>query len=115
MQIPSLSPSSTTINSVFAKSCKSDFKSYDTDFDIRVVYDEAGRPTDKILSIENITKYKSQNEELTYMAYYDSVTGLLNRNYFVRQLGGLVERAAREHNIVSVLNIDIDDFRKTRL
>jgi len=81
-------------------------------FDIRVVYDEAGRPTDKILSIENITKYKSQNEELTYMAYYDSVTGLLNRNYFVRQLGGLVERAAREHNIVSVLNIDIDDFRK---
>ncbi|MDE5893499.1 MAG: bifunctional diguanylate cyclase/phosphodiesterase, partial [Acetatifactor sp.] len=58
------------------------------------------------------TKFKMQNEELTYMAYYDSLTGLYNRNYFVRLLTEFVRRAQEEGEIVSVLLIDIDDFRK---
>lgn len=81
-------------------------------FCVQVIYDGNGEPTDKIVSIDNITKYKVQNEELTYMAYYDGLTGLFNRNYFVRLLGEFINRAAEENNIVSVLIIDIDDFRK---
>jgi len=46
------------------------------------------------------------------MAYYDSLTGLYNRNYFVRLLSEFVRRAQEEREIVSVLLIDIDDFRK---
>ena len=46
------------------------------------------------------------------MAYYDSLTGLYNRNYFVRLLTEYVRRAQDEGEIVSVLLIDIDDFRK---
>lgn len=67
---------------------------------------------DKIVNIDNITKYKSQNEELAYMAYYDDLTGLYNRNYFVRLLGDFLHKAEDNNNIVSVLIIDIDDFRK---
>lgn len=81
-------------------------------FDVRVIYDASGRPVDKIINIDNITKYKSQNEELTYMAYYDDLTGLYNRNYFVRLLGDFIAKAEENNNIVSVLIIDIDDFRK---
>lgn len=81
------------------------------EFETRVVYED-GTPTDKIVCIRNITKFKSQNEELRYMAYYDSLTGLYNRNYFVVRLGELIRRAEEEHCIVSVLFIDIDDFRK---
>ena len=81
-------------------------------FCVQIVYDVNGGPVDKIVSIDNITKYKTQNEELEYMAYYDSLTGLYNRNYFVRLLGKFVRRAQDENNIVSVLIIDIDDFRK---
>lgn len=82
------------------------------EFDTQVIYDEAGNPTDKIICIRNITKFKMQNDELKYMAYYDDLTGLYNRNYFVMRLGEFVRRAEEEQCVVSVLFIDIDDFRK---
>lgn len=82
------------------------------EFRAKVFYDEDGVPQDKIISVSDITKFKMQNEELTYMAYYDSLTGLYNRNYFVRLLTEYVRRAQDEREIVSVLLIDIDDFRK---
>lgn len=81
-------------------------------FYIQILYDVNGQPTDKIINIDNVTKYKYQNEELTYMAYYDGLTGLYNRNYFVRLLGEFIRKAENENNIVSVLIIDIDNFRK---
>ncbi len=77
-----------------------------------VEYDEAGVPLQKIISISDITKFKKQNEELTYLAYYDSLTGLYNRNYFVRLLGDFVRNARENGEVVSVMVIDIDDFRK---
>lgn len=77
-----------------------------------VVYDDLGIPTDKVLRFKNITKLKNQNDELTYMAYYDILTGLHNRNYFVRLLGDFVRKAEEANDIISVMFIDIDDFRK---
>mgnify|MGYP004560413467 FL=1 len=81
-------------------------------FNVHIVYDVNGQPADKIINIDNITTYKSQNEELKYMAYYDDLTGLYNRNYFVHLLGNFLRKAEDENSIVSVLILDIDDFRK---
>lgn len=81
-------------------------------FQVRVIYDENRKPTDKIISIDNITKMKFQNDELAYMAYYDALTGLYNRNYFVRLLGEFVRKASENNGIVSVVILDIDDFKK---
>ena len=39
-------------------------------FSSRIFYED-GRPTDQIIVVQNITKQKTQNEELLYMAYYD--------------------------------------------
>ena len=77
-----------------------------------VTYGENGVASEKMISITDITKSKAQNEELKYMAYYDSLTGLFNRNYFVSLLSDYLDRAAGEEAVVSVLIIDIDDFRK---
>jgi diguanylate cyclase (GGDEF)-like protein len=77
-----------------------------------VFYDDNRVATDKLITIRDITKLRDKTEELKYMAYYDSLTGLHNRNYFVHQLGIWLEKAQAESAIVSVLNIDIDDFRK---
>ncbi len=79
---------------------------------VNVLYDNAGIPVWKIITFSDVTKFTSQNEELLYMAYYDSLTGLYNRNYFVVLLNELVSKAADNHALVSVLFIDIDDFRK---
>ncbi len=80
--------------------------------EVSVIYNEAGNPTDKVLRFKNITKIKNQNDELIYMAYYDVLTGLYNRNYFVRLLGDFVRKAETENDIVAVMFVDIDDFRK---
>lgn len=77
-----------------------------------IIYDEEGRPTDKIIRFKDVTKFNSQNDELTYMAYYDLLTGLYNRNYFVRLLGEFVRRSKEENKSVAVMFIDLDDFRK---
>lgn len=77
-----------------------------------VTYDRNGQPTDKVLYVKNITKLRAQNEELTYMAYYDGLTGLYNRNYFVRMLTEYVRKASENQHIISVLVLDIDEFRK---
>lgn len=82
------------------------------EFRTHVCLGENKEPVDKIICISDITKFKSQNEELIYMAYYDSLTGLYNRNYFVRLLGELIRRAGEDGVVVSVMIIDIDDFRK---
>lgn len=80
--------------------------------EVSVVYDTHKNPTDKVIRFKNISKFKNQNEELTYMAYYDVLTGLYNRNYFVRHLADYVRKAEDEKRIVAVMFIDIDDFRK---
>ena len=77
-----------------------------------IIYNEQGYPTDKIVRFKDVTKFNSQNDELTYMAYYDMLTGLYNRNYFVRLLGEFVRRAKEENETVAVMFIDLDDFRK---
>lgn len=77
-----------------------------------IYQNENKEPTQKLIRLKNITRYKLQNDELAYMAYYDSLTGLYNRNYFVRILSEWIRKAEKENAIVSVVFIDIDDFRK---
>lgn len=80
--------------------------------EVNIVYDAMNHPTDKIIRFKDVTKFNSQNDELTYMAYYDLLTGLYNRNYFVRLLGEFVRRAQEENETVAVMFIDLDDFRR---
>lgn len=76
-----------------------------------VLYED-GCPADKLIRFKDVTKLHAQNEQLTYMSYYDLLTGLYNRNYFVSLLGEFVQRAKEEKKTVSVMFIDMDDFRK---
>lgn len=80
--------------------------------EVNVVYDPEGNPTDKIIRFKDVTKLTAQNDELTYMAYYDIMTGLYNRNYFVRLLGRFLRHAEREKKKVAVMFVDFDDFRR---
>lgn len=81
-------------------------------FRSKIYYKKDGRLSDKVIYINNVTKFRIQNEELTYLAYYDSITGLFSRNYFVRLLGDYVRMASETNSIVSVMMIDLDDFHK---
>lgn len=78
--------------------------------EVNVVY-SAGRPKDKVIRFKDVTLVREQHEDLKYMAYYDSMTGLYNRNYFIRSMSDLIERALKEEKEVAVIFIDINDFR----
>lgn len=80
--------------------------------EVSIIYDEEKNPSEKVIRFKNVSKFQSQNDELTYMAYYDVLTGLYNRNYFVRLLADFVRRAEEENSVVAVMFVDIDDFRK---
>ena len=77
-----------------------------------VTYDEEHNPVEKIISIKDITKIKMNSEELEYLAFYDSLTGVYNRNYFVRKFRDMCELADSEKVSVEIMFVDIDDFKK---
>jgi len=81
-------------------------------FRVKVEYDELGTPTDKLIEITDITKLKNQQNELMYMAHFDYMTGLYNRNYFITLLGAFLSKAENNGCSVSVMVIGIDDFKK---
>lgn len=79
---------------------------------VNATYDEDGKILEKIVTIKDITKHKLNSEELEYLAYYDSLTGVYNRNYFVRKFRDLCEKADSEKTSVEIMFVDIDDFKK---
>lgn len=83
-------------------------------FTVKVSYDRDGVPADKILYIRNITEDRARSDELSYMACYDSLTGLYNRGRFLGLLEEFVRNAADSGGPVSVMMIDIDRFRRIR-
>jgi len=70
---------------------------------------------DKQLMIGNVrdtTRRKQNEERMLYLANFDDLTGLPNRNLFQDRLQHAVERAQRAKQYVALLYIDLDDFKR---
>ncbi len=78
----------------------------------RVFYNEYMEAQEQIMCFRQTTKERAHNEELRYLAYNDSLTGLYNRNYFVKCLRDFLEKAESENVNVALMFVDIDDFKK---
>ncbi len=65
-----------------------------------------------VLNTRDITERKRLERELTHQAFHDSLTGLANRPLFRNRVGHALTLARRQHQPVSVLFIDLDDFKK---
>ena len=76
-----------------------------------VMYDKE-QPVEKVIRIRDITVAKKQNDELRYMAYYDMLTGLYNRNYFVSVLSDWIRNAENDGDTIAVMCLEIDNFKK---
>lgn len=77
-----------------------------------IQYQNDGTPSACMSCFRDISDIKRKNEELEYLAYYDSVTGLYNRNYFIHRLSKAVEKAKENSETLAVIYIDVDDFKK---
>ncbi len=54
---------------------------------------------------------EADQEEINYMAQFDSLTGLANRTLLQDRLQHAVHRARRDGGLISLMFIDLDDFK----
>jgi diguanylate cyclase (GGDEF)-like protein/PAS domain S-box-containing protein len=59
----------------------------------------------------DISERRRGEEQLTYLAYHDPLTGLPNRTLVEEQLDLSIARARRSSHAVAVLFVDLDDFK----
>jgi len=78
--------------------------------EVQVILDNLGNPKEKLLHFKDITRAKQQMDNLSYMACYDTLTGLYNQNCFVRELDKWLDRASREKTVVSLAVLKINEF-----
>ena len=74
-------------------------------------YDRNGMLVEKFSFFRDITRDKEKQLELEYMAYFDADTGVYNRNYFIKRLDKVIEKASHGgYNRIQVMYLDIDNF-----
>ncbi len=73
--------------------------------------DKEGTPTGVLEISRDVTERRKAEDRLEYLAYYDSLTGLPNRNLFLKRLDREIAAAKNSSNSIAVLITDINKFR----
>jgi diguanylate cyclase (GGDEF)-like protein len=72
------------------------------------------KPTSGFVSIvfEDVTEEVETREQLEYLATYDELTGIPNREQLITSLGEEFQRSQRYDNPLSFLILDLDNFKE---
>ena len=65
-----------------------------------------------VATIRDLIQVKRAEEELTWQATHDSLTGLPNRSLILERLNNALERSRRMEQSVALLFIDLDGFKE---
>ena len=72
---------------------------------------DSGQKPHFIVLSRDITERKEAENRTFKLAYYDTLTGLPNRQHFLERLAQEVERAQRQGTKLAILFIDLDEFK----
>ena len=75
------------------------------------VRDAGGRVTHYVSVFNDITEARQKDERIRHLAFHDSLTGLPNRMLLEDRLKQAVAAAAREHQHLALMFIDLDQFK----
>ncbi len=75
------------------------------------VFDSRDELTGYIGSVTDISERKRTEEEIRQLAYYDALTRLPNRAFFLEQLRRALDAARRNNTRVAILFCDLDNFK----
>lgn len=76
-----------------------------------VVLDSAGHRSHYVAVLSDITDQKRAEQELRYLANYDTLTSLPNRTLLSERLSRAIVRARRQGKRIAVLFLDLDRFK----
>jgi diguanylate cyclase (GGDEF)-like protein/PAS domain S-box-containing protein len=65
-----------------------------------------------VLNTRDVSERKRLEKELMHQAFHDALTGLANRALFRDRVSHALARARRQGEPISVLYLDLDDFKK---
>ena len=80
-------------------------------FNARPIFDNQGKFIQVSGTARDITEQKRFEQELTYQAQHDTLTGLHNRSYFQSELERVISRIARNGAECALLYLDLDQFK----
>ena len=83
---------------------------FELHYSITPLKDESGNITHFVATAKDITEQKTLEKQIEYLKYYDSLTGLYNRNFFIEELQRIIKRSEVESLRFSVVILDIDKF-----
>lgn len=63
------------------------------------------------LVAKDISQDKAQHQDLTFLAYHDSLTGLPNRKAFLQKLSHSLQKTKGTDKLLAVLFLDLDGFK----
>ena len=83
-----------------------------TDMYIAPVRDAAGVVSHFVIAHYDITDKKHSQDELVYRASHDNLTGLANRRLLADKLKDMIAAAARRHDAIWLMFVDLDRFKR---
>ena len=82
------------------------------DFCVYPVFNEDNHVTRLLVEGRDISERKLAEEKTLYQAHYDDLTKLPNRFLSLDRLSQFINKARRNNEMVAVLFLDLDDFKK---
>ncbi len=76
-----------------------------------VVADTSGKRQLYVLVLNDITEQKRAEQELRYLANYDTLTSLPNRSLLSERLSRAIVKARRQEGRLAILFVDLDRFK----
>jgi diguanylate cyclase (GGDEF)-like protein len=65
-----------------------------------------------LIVTRDTTERRKAKARIEYLAYYDILTGLPNRQQFVREASGLIRAAEQTGSLMALLYLDLDRFKR---
>ncbi len=89
---------------------RKDGSSFPADCKIQKIHNES-KQNEAMIWVEDITERKQMEETIRQMAYFDSLTGLPNRNLLNDRLAVALAHAIRNNEQVAIMFLDLDNFK----
>ncbi len=90
---------------------RNDGKQYMIRYSASPIMSNADTPLGVILVFHDLTDTRKMEQQLSYVATHDALTGLLNRSEFERQLDASIEYTRKSGDQHVLLHVDIDQLK----